>query len=231
MIDKLLFINEDNSYMFRRNIVEYDMQTASLAVSERFGLLDSKLLEQLRNTPKEERVKKVGLIQRENKDFSDRMIQGIIDTRQEFLDINHINDDDILCLHSDAIVFDSHSEIIDSIDNVKFVRKGKWSSYMLYKGVEIYYGDGIIDFKGIPKEILKMHTLGIVKYLVNIFTYMEAFDEEVIPYMKKFQRKYFEDKLPDYYYTSFPRVGVHKMENLNLFAFIANVVISDMKGW
>ena len=58
MTDKLLFINENISYMFRRNIVEYDMQSASLAVSERFNLMSSTLIEQLRNTPKAERVKK-----------------------------------------------------------------------------------------------------------------------------------------------------------------------------
>jgi hypothetical protein len=231
MIDKLLFINEDNSYLFRGNIVEYDMQSASLAVSERFNLMSKTLLEQLRNTPKDERVKKVGLMQRDDKEFSDRMIQGIIDTRQEFLDINHISEDDILCLHSDAIVFDMKSDIIDHIDNVKFVRKGKWSSYMLYQGVEMYYGDGVIDFKGIPKQILKMHTLGIVQHLVKIFEYMEACDDSIIPYMKKFQKRYYEDRLPDYYYTSFPRVGTYKMDNLNLFAFLANVISSDMRSW
>ena len=232
MTDKLLFINEDISYMFRRNIVEYDMQSASLAVSERFNLLDSKRIEQLRNTPKIERVKQVGLMQRDNKEFSDAMLQGIVATRQEFLDINHITDDSILCLHSDAIVFDMiQSDIIDHVDNVKFIRKGQWSSYILFNGVEMYYNDGVIDFKGIPKDILKMHTLGLVQYLVKIFEYMEACDDSVIPFMKKFQKRYYEDKLAPYYYTSFPRVGEHKMENLKLFSFLSKVITSDMKGW
>jgi len=231
MIDKLLWTNENNSYMFRSNIVEYDMQSASLAVSERFNLLDTVTLEQLRNTPKQERVKKVGLMQRDSKEFSDAMIQGIITTRQEFLDINHIDEDDILCLHSDAIIFDMKSNIKSKIDNVEFIKKHQWSSYLLYKGVEIYYGDGAITYKGIPKQILQMHTLGINKYLLKIFSMMEVCDENVISYMTKFQKRYFEDKLPEYFYTSFPKVGAQKMENLNLFAFIANVVLSDMREW
>ena len=232
MTDKLLFINENISYMFRRNIVEYDMQSASLAVSERFNLMSSTLIEQLRNTPKAERVKKVGLMQRDDKAFSDAMLQGIISTRQEFLDINHITEDEILCLHSDAIVFDmNQTDIIDHVDNVNFVRKGQWSSYILYRGVEMYYNDGVIDFKGIPKDILKMHTLGLVQYLVKIFEYLEACDDSVVSYMKKFQKRYFSDKLPIYYYTSFPRVGTHKMENLNLFSFLTRVISSDMRSW
>ena len=233
MIDKLLFINEENQFMFRRNIVEYDMQSASLAVSERFNLMDKTLIEQLRNTPKAERVKKVGLMQRDSKEFSDKMLAGIVSTRQEFLDINHITIEDILCLHSDAIVFDMNyqSDIIDHVDNVQFICKGRWSSYMLYKGVEMYYNDGVIDFKGIPKDILKMHTLGLVQYLVKIFEYMEACDDSVIPYMRKFQKRYFFDKLAPYYYTSFPRIGEYKMENLKLFSFLAKVIMTDMKGW
>ena len=160
------------------------------------------------------------------------MLQGIISTRQEFLDINHITEDEILCLHSDAIVFDmNQTDIIDHVDNVNFIRKGQWSSYILYNGVEMYYNDGVIDFKGIPKDILKMHTLGLVQYLVKIFEYLEACDDSVVPYMKKFQKRYFSDKLPIYYYTSFPRVGTHKMENLNLFSFLTRVISSDMRSW
>ena len=76
-----------------------------------------------------------------------------------------------------------------------------------------------------------MHTLGINKYLLKIFSMMEACDEDIIPYVKKFQKRYLENKLPEYFYTSFPRIGEFKMENLKLFAFIANVILSDMKRW
>jgi hypothetical protein len=231
MTDKLLFINENNQFMFRRNIVEYDMQSASLAVSQRFGLLDPVTIEQLKNTPKIDRVKKVGLMQRDNEEFSNKMIQGIIDTRQEFLDINHIKEDDILCLHSDAVIFDMKSDIIDKIDNVEFIKKQQWSSYILYQGVEIYYGDGVITYKGIPKDILRMHTLGLNKYLLKVFSMMEECNPEIIPYLNKFQKKYLMDRLPDYFYTSFPKVGAYKLANLKLFGFIANVVMSDMRRW
>ena len=232
MFDKLLWVNENNQFVFRRNIVEYDMQSASLSVSERYNLLDKTLLEQLRNTPKIERVKRIGLLQRDSKEFSDRMLQGIIDTRQEFLDINGITEDDIICLHSDAIVFDmKDADIIDHVDNVKFIKKGQWSSYMLYQGVEMYYSDGVIDFKGIPKDILKQHTLGIVQHLVKIFELLEACDDSIIPYMKKFHKKYLRDKLPDYYYTAFPRLGNFKMDNFQLFAFLMNVIRYDMRSW
>lgn len=231
MIDKLLWTNEDNSFMFRSNIVEYDMQSASLAVSERYGLIDPITLEQLRNTPKADRVKKVGLMQRDNKEFSDNMINGIIKTRQEFLDINNIQESDILCLHSDAVIFNTTSNIQSKIDNVEFIKKHQWSSYLLYNGVEIYYGDGAITYKGIPKQILQMHTLGINKFLLKIFSMVESYDDSIIEYLTKFQKKYLMNRLPEYYYIAFPKTGTMKIDNLKFFGFIANVIISDMRRW
>jgi hypothetical protein len=232
-MDKLLWFNEDISYMFRRNIVEYDMQTASLAVSERYGLIEPVLLEQLKTMPKDQRVKKVGLMQRESKEFSNALIEGIIRTREEFIKINHIEESDILCIHSDAIIFDMKNSVIDKIDNVNFILKESWSSYMRYNGVEIYYDDtdGVITYKGIPKDMLKMHTLGINKYLLQIFRMVESCDDSVITFMRKFQKKYLQDSLPDYYYNSFGKLGDFKFSNLKLFAFIANAVRSDMYEW
>lgn len=230
-MDKLLWFNEDISYMFRSNIVEYDMQTASLAISERYGLISPTRLEQLRNMPKDKRVREIGLLQRSDKAFSDGLLEGIIKTRQEFIDINHIDESEILCAHSDAIIFNMTSPITDKIANVNFVMKGNWTSYLRYRGIEIYYGDGTIEYKGCSKELLKMHTLGINKYLLQIFEMMERCDDSVVTFMRKFQKKYMQDKLPEYYYNSFGKLGPYKMENLKLFAFIANAVMGDMYEW
>lgn len=230
-MDKLLWLNESITYLFRKNIVEYDMQSASLSVSERFGLIDPIRLEQLRNMPKDQRVREVGLLQKSDKEFSERMLEGIVKTRQEFLDMNHIAEDDIICLHSDAIIFNQTSPIIDKVDNVQFIVKNNWTSYLRYDNVEIYYGDGVITYKGIPKEMLKFHTLGINKFLLQVFSMIESCDENIIPFLRKFEKRYLQDKLPDYYYISFGRQSTYKMENLKLFALIANAIMGDMYEW
>lgn len=234
MINKLLWHNDQILYMFRKNIVEYDMQAASLSVSRRFKLIDETRLIQLEQMPKEQRTVQVGLMQKENKEFSERMIQGVIQTRQEFLDKNHIAENDILCCHSDAVIFNQKKgHIHDSIDNVKFVNKNQWTSYMYYNGIEMYYADGFITYKGIPKEKLKMHTLGINKYLIEIFQMIEDYDDNIFKHMRKFQERYLLEKLPSYYYYPFGRNGGHKIANLDLFAFLANVVLEDRyeKHW
>lgn len=226
---KLQWFNENIQYMFRKNIVEYDMQAASLSVSRRYNLLDENLLIQLENTPKEKRTVQVGLMQKHDKEFSDKMLSGIIQTRQEFLESNHLNNSNIICLHSDAVIFEqSCAKIHDKIDCVQFIKKNQWSSYLRYNGIEMYYGDGHIDYKGIPRESLKYHTLGINKFLLQVFDMIENYDENIIPFLRKFQMRYMQDRLPEYYYIPFGRHGEHKRDNLKLFAFIANVVLGDM---
>ena len=64
MINKLLWHNDQILYMFRKNIVEYDMQAASLAVSRRFKLIDETRLIQLEQMPKEQRTVQIGLMQK-----------------------------------------------------------------------------------------------------------------------------------------------------------------------
>ena len=230
-MDKLLWMNEDITYMFRKNIVECDMQSASLAVSERFHLIEPNRLEQLKSMPKDQRVREVGLMQRSDKEFSTQLLEGIVKTRQEFLDMNHISEDDIICLHSDAIIFNQTEPIIDTVDTVKFVIKNNWSSYIRYGKVEIYYGDGVITYKGIPKEMLKYHTLGLNMHLLKVFKMVETMDDGIVTYLTKFQRRYLQGNLPEYYYIPFGKQGEYKIENLKLLALIANIVSEDMYEW
>lgn len=230
MYEKLLWFNPDIQFLFHGNIVEYDMRAMSISISEQYGLLDKETLDLLKLLPKDQRTKKIGLIQRDDKDFSQKLISSELTTRQKFLDSNNLDNSNIISLHSDACVFNSRKKIKNVIDGVEFKHVNTWTSYMNFKGIEMFYNDGVITYKGIPKESLNQHTLGIHKYLLNVFDKIENFDPGILKYLSKFQMKYLQDKLPDYFYTPFGRVGDYKMSNLELFAFVANVVIQEMKG-
>ena len=230
MNEKLLWFNPNIQFMFHGNIVEYDMKAMSISISERYGLLDKETLDVLKLLPKEERTRRVGLIQRDNKEFSQKLIASELDTRKKFLEANNLDESNVISLHSDACVFNSRKRIKNVIDGVEFKHANTWTSYMNYKGIEMFYNDGVITYKGIPKESLNQHTLGIHQYLLNVFDKVENFDPTILKYLSKFQTKYLQDKLPDYFYNAFGRTGDYKMSNLDLFAFVANVVIQEMKG-
>ena len=51
MFGKTLWMNPNIEYIFNKEIVEYDMQQASLSVSRRFHLLDDTLIDELERMP------------------------------------------------------------------------------------------------------------------------------------------------------------------------------------
>ena len=105
MHEKMLWFNDDIQYMFHDNIVEYDMVAASVSLSERFNLLDKETIELLKLLPKEKRTRKVGMIQRDNKEFSNQLILCELETRRKFIESNNLDEKSILSLHSDAVIF------------------------------------------------------------------------------------------------------------------------------
>ena len=96
MHDKLLWLNNGIQYMFNNNIVEYDMVTASLSISERYGLLDKKLIDELKLLPKEKRTRRIGLIQRDDKDFSKQFLEKELEVRKQFIETNNLDEHNIV---------------------------------------------------------------------------------------------------------------------------------------
>ena len=229
MFKKTLWMNPDMEYVIRQNIVEYDMQQASLNVARRFHLLPDEKIDILERMPKEKRTKEVGLMQRDDKALSDNIINGILQTRKEFIESNQLNDESIITLHSDALMFIQRHIIKDNINGVPFIHKHSWSSYIRYGRVEMFYTDNTIDYKGIPKQMLQQHTLGINQYLLTIFQLLEDDDQKIFEYIRRFQRMYLQDKLPEYYYIPFGNTGKFKMENMKLLSFIAKIALNEIR--
>ncbi len=231
MHEKMIWLNDQIQYVFREHIVEYDMVAASLSISKRYHLLDDDVIQQMQLMSKDQRTRKVGMIQRDNKEFSEKLLKGIREIRRKFIEINGLSENDILSLHSDAMVFTMKKPVISEIEGVKFLKKGEWSSYIRYDNIEMYYADQYITFKNIPKEMLYQHTMGLTKHITKVFDMLEDYDEDVLKYISKFQSLYLKDKLPEQYYVPFGKVGDYKVSNLKLLAYIASVAINDTKGW
>lgn len=230
MNEKLLWFNPNIEYLFHANIVEYDMKAMSVSISERYNLLDQSIIDRLKRLPKEQRTKEVGLIQRKDKVYSERLISCELETRRKFLEMNNLDESNVVCLHSDACIFNSQKRIISNIEGVEFKHANTWSSYMRFKGIEMFYDGEVLEYKGVAKDLLNQHTLGIHRYLCEIFNKLENYDPNVLDYISRFQARYLQDKLPDYYYIPFGRLGDFKMSNLELFAFIANVAMREING-
>lgn len=230
MNEKLLWFNPNIQFMFHANIVEYDMKAMSVSISERYNLLDKSIIERLKRLPKEQRTREVGLLQRDDKNYSERLIQCELETRRKFLEANNLDESNVVCLHSDACIFNSMKKITNVIEGVEFKHANTWSAYMRFKGIEMFYDGEVLEYKGVAKDLLNQHTLGIHRYLCEVFNKLENYDDSVVDFVTRFQAKYLQDRLPNYYYIPFGRMGDYKMSNLELFAFVANVVMKEIGG-
>ena len=229
MFAKTIWMNPAIEYVIRQNIVEYDMQSASLSVARRFHLIPEERLEILTRMPKEKRTKEVGLMQKYDKELSDNIINGILQTRKEFIQANQLTENHIVTLHSDALMFIQNKVINDKIHGVPFIQKHAWTSYLRYGRIEIFYSDGTIDYKNIPKPMVQQHTLGLNQYLLKVFRMLEDNDFDIFEYLSKFQRLYLQDKLDEYYYIPFGNTGKYKLENMKLLSMIAKIAINEVR--
>lgn len=236
MHDKMMWFNEKIPYIFHANIVEWDMARASLSVCERFNLLDQEEIKRMKALPKLEREVQMGLHQRGNKEFSNQLLSGIREIRRKFLEANELDESNVLSLHNDAIIFNSRKKIISNIEGIKFHHDNTWDAYIRYGRVEIFYkvdetGIGSLDFKNISKDKMQEHTMGLNRYLLKVFDGIESYDKGIVKYITRFQQQYLQDKLPEYYYSSFGKIGNFKTDNLELFGMIANIIIREVGSW
>ena len=175
MHDKQIWSNSNIQYMFHQHICEYDMVSASLSISKRFQLLDNDLIEQLSLMRKEDRVVRIGLIQKEDKGFSESLLSGIRDIRKKFIIQNNLTENDIIALHSDAVFMRTTKKVISDIEGVKFAKKGEWSSFMRFKNIDMYYGNDYIKYQNVNKDLLMEQTLGMNLHLKKVFQMIEDY--------------------------------------------------------
>jgi hypothetical protein len=208
------------------------MSQASVSVCERFKLLDDSTIQRLKLMSKRQRTVEMGLMQRDNKEFSEQLLRGIRDIRRKFIQVNELTEEDILTIHSDAIFFIMKKDIVDEIEGIKFKRKNTWTSFIRYDKVEMFYdGNGVITYKGVPHELLDTHTLGLNKYMLKIFEMIENYDSSILQFISKFQKNYLQDKLPDFYYIAFGKRGEYKVHNMKLLSYIASIALVESKSW
>lgn len=229
-LNKLQTFNTDINHVFHGKIIECDMKGASLQIADVFNLLPKEKIEYLRNLPKNERVVQTGLIQKENPEFSDAFHNKLLEVRRHFIEQNKIKDDEIIAIHSDAIWVNTKRELQYIIDNIEFTSKNKFTSYIRFHNIEILYNDddGSVVYKGVPKQLLEQHSIGLCRHILKVFQMIENDDDRIFDYLSTFQSQYLKWELNDNCYLPFAKVnGDRFSENLELLSFLCNIAIKE----
>lgn len=204
---KQIWFNPNIEYIFDTEIIEYDMKDAGFSIIKEYKLLpESKIAELERIGKGIERHIIIGKIQGADKEFSKRFSEKFADVRAMFIDINKLTDNDIISVKKDAIFTIGRSDNL-SFGNIVFAEKNKYSSYIRFSDVEIYYSQDQLDVKGIGESGVNRHRIYMLDFIKKMIEMIECKDNRVKRYLIDFVMKYKNRELDEEYYIKFDRMS------------------------
>lgn len=178
---KSIWLNTDIDFIFGAKIVEYDMKSAGLSLIKEFKLLDDFTIEELEKMDKLARNKKIGLIQRENKEFTEKLSLAFKVARGRFLLYNNLKADSILSIKKDAIfVINSFCKNLQ-FGHILFQEKNTYTTFFKLNKIEFFFNvdTGKIDLKGLGQgdqldKIIELHGPYLLDFMMRFATLRES---------------------------------------------------------
>ena len=215
---KTTWMNPNIEYLFNTDIIEYDIQDAGYSLICQYKLLPSKQINELEQIGKgTKRHIAIGMLQRDDKEFSKRLTDKFTEIRTLFLHNNNLTDNDIISVKKDAI-YTIGSCKKTSFGKVKFRPKAQYSSYIRFsqiQNIELYFGSGI-DVKGMSDSSVMKHNLYWMEFFRELFPMIESRNPRVKRWIMQFINKYKAGELDDEYYVEFNN-GSRKIDKLHNF--------------
>jgi hypothetical protein len=217
--------NKNIDYLFGTEIVEYDVKSAALSLSKEFKLLPIDTLAMLDKMPKEARNKKIGLLQRNDHGYRDKLKQAFIDARKWFITENDLSEENILSIKKDAFFVIDHPIKHDTLGEIRFIPKNKYSTYMVLNKFEFYLNPkmNVIDIKGLGQgddleKVISLHGNYLLKFISNYCRMREKLVEnkEVAHWLSTFVRKYKNKALPIQYYRTLSKGNSYQLYDHDL---------------
>ena len=201
----------DAQYIIGRHIYEYDISKANINVLYYLGEIDHDYYEKLKRMPRMKRQIEIGYLLKYNEGLADKLSEGIANFRRLLFEDNQLEDMDILSIKNDAIFVIGKRLSVTKFDNVEFVLKNHYTTYVrLDKHLEIYAesnsvdGTMSLDVKGISDLKLELHHQYMATMLADVVYYMETHDiKDGLTYLGDIYNKYIEKQLPPGYYRNF----------------------------
>ena len=176
--NRTTWTNKNIDFLFGTKIVEYDMKSAGFNIARQFKLISEDTAKSLAEMKKDARNKKMGLMQRNDKEFTKKLSEGFKLCRKWFIVKNEIEEHQILCTKKDAIfLIDTNPEFLNT-GYMTFDAKNTYSSYFKLNKREFYLNPklNICDIKGLGQgdslqAIHDYHDEYILKFIME-FTRM-----------------------------------------------------------
>lgn len=220
--------NKTIEFIFGSRIVEYDMKSAGFNISKQFKLLPESTIQMLEGMKKDARNKKMGLIQRKDKEYSKNLLEGFRKCRKWFFVKNEIEEHQVLCTKKDAIfLIDTYPEYLET-GYIRFDAKNTYSSYFKLNKLEFYLNPklSICDIKGLGQgdslnEVRNLHGEYILKFIMEFTRLRERLVDRqlMVSWLTTFIRNYRNRNVEIGYYRELSKSNGYKLwsEEMNDF--------------
>jgi predicted SnoaL-like aldol condensation-catalyzing enzyme len=208
-----MLYNEKNytmnlGYLFNHYIREYDISKANINVLLAKGVINQNLYTKLYYADRMERQVYIGKMIKNNPNIQEVLNAGIIEYKQKFFETNGITDSDIISIKNDAVFILNKMPQILNFDNVTFVHKNTYTSFMKINELEFYYGadmnNEVIDIKGIKDADLEIYHFEFLNIIIDFFRYIQKSGPEItLQYITSVINDYVNLKLPINVYRRF----------------------------
>ena len=204
---KTTWLNPNIEYLFDYDIREYDIQDAGFNLIKQFKLLPEDEIKRLERIGKgKERHIQVGLLQRENKELSEKLLNSFAEARKIFISFNKLDTvNNLISVKKDAMF------IIGTVDRVKFGKviwndKNRYTSYIRFpenNNIELYYSEYGIDVKGMSDISVNRHRIYMLEWLREMIKMIENKDNRIKRKLISFIEDYKSGNLNEAYYLEF----------------------------
>ena len=208
-----MLYNEKNytvnlGYLFNNYIREYDISKANINVLFAKGAIDQDTYIKLFNADKMQRQVYIGMMIKNNENIQEVLSEGIIEYKKKFFEANGITDNDVISIKNDAVFILNKKPQILNFDNITFVHKNTYTSFMRINELEFYYGNDmhneVIDIKGIKDTDLEMYHMDFLNIVIEFFRHIQKNGPEItLQYITSVIHSYLNLELPINAYRRF----------------------------
>lgn len=196
-------MNPDIQYLFGADIREYDISNAGLSITKAYRLLPKEKIKELELLPKKQLVVRLGLERRDNPDYSKALTCRFADVRRFFIDLNHLDDSNIICVKNDAIFTQVPCAKL-KFGDIVFRPKSVYRSYVRFMDkIEVFVGDESTDVKGMNDSVVARHRLYLLDFLEQMVSRIESRDPRAVRHCMRFIEKFKSGELEEPYYLEF----------------------------
>lgn len=197
------YTNKYTELIIGNDIYEYDIKSAGFNLIKRFKLLNSDKIDFIESLPKKKRQITIGLLSRSDKALRDNLNEAFVNIRKEFFEANNIQDDDILSIKKDAI-FTLKPCMNVQFDNVEFVKKNTYTSFLYIDKKEVYASRNVLHVKGIHDSKITLHEKGMCEILHETLMLLENMNSKILKeFLVTVSDMYKRRELPIEYYREF----------------------------